>query len=150
MRISSNDKREMEINCVRYHGNVNRDIGDQRCTTRSDDELSSHNCSSRNVEERQYSDHVQDRTLIVLHLSKASPHSVRIWLGADVGDGLFNCRLSGLRSQLLLGNNILLWMASASLSGISMLNSSSMAITTSTVSKLSRPRSFVKWAVPLI
>src|ERR1700737_2200442 len=34
--------------------------------------------------------------------------------------------------------------SSASLSGISMLNSSSMAITTSTVSKLSSPKSFEK------
>lgn len=68
--------------------------------------------------------------------------------------------------------DIPLWMVSASLSGISMLNSykrrqistlvdyiqsgwretsrtSSMAITTSTVSKLSRPRSFAKCAVDL-
>ncbi|KAJ0821153.1 hypothetical protein HanPSC8_Chr16g0716671 [Helianthus annuus] len=36
---------------------------------------------------------------------------------------------------------------SASLSGISNPNSSSRAITTSTVSKLSNPRSFWKWAV---
>ena len=35
---------------------------------------------------------------------------------------------------------------SASLSGISNLNSSSRAMTTSTASKLSRPRSFLKWA----
>ncbi|CAL1385347.1 unnamed protein product [Linum trigynum] len=35
---------------------------------------------------------------------------------------------------------------SASLSGISNPNSSSRAITISTVSKLSRPRSFWKWA----
>lgn len=41
-------------------------------------------------------------------------------------------------------------MVSASLSGISMLNSSSMAMTTSTVSKLSRPRSLAKWALDLI
>lgn len=46
--------------------------------------------------------------------------------------------------------NIPLWMASASLSGISMLNSSSMAITTSTVSRLSNPRSLEKCAEPEI
>lgn len=45
---------------------------------------------------------------------------------------------------------VLEWMLSASLSGISMLNSSSMAMTTSTVSRLSRPRSLAKWAVGLI
>ena len=43
-----------------------------------------------------------------------------------------------------------LWIASASLSGISMLNSSSIAMTTSTVSKLSNPRSFEKCEVPEI
>lgn len=43
-----------------------------------------------------------------------------------------------------------LWMASASLSGISMLNSSSIAITTSTVSRESNPRSFAKCAWPEI
>lgn len=46
--------------------------------------------------------------------------------------------------------HVLLWMVSASLSGISMLNSSSMAMTTSTVSRLSRPRSLAKCAVDVI
>lgn len=39
---------------------------------------------------------------------------------------------------------------SASLSGISMANSSSMAITSSTVSRLSRPRSFWNTAAGVI
>lgn len=42
---------------------------------------------------------------------------------------------------------LMLVILSASLSGISNPNSSSSAITTSTVSKLSKPRSFWKWAV---
>jgi hypothetical protein len=81
---------------------------------------------------------------------------VSIWLGADISDCLVDYHSISTvippRHSLVLDyqTNIPLWMASASLSGISMLNSSSIAMTTSTVSKLSRPRSFEKCAFPFI
>ena len=68
-----------------------------------------------------------------------------IWLSGNVCDSLVDCKISAIiLSRLIL--NIPLRIASASLSGISMLNSSSIAITTSTVSKLSNPKSFEKCA----
>lgn len=68
-----------------------------------------------------------------------------IGLVEDVLDSLVNCKRS-VSTIWGRGNATVVpeWMLSASLSGISMLNSSSMAMTTSTVSRLSRPRSLAK------
>lgn len=55
----------------------------------------------------------------------------------------FACGCEAMKLTATLMVSIL---SSASLSGISNLNSSSRAMTTSTASKLSRPRSFLKWA----
>lgn len=73
-----------------------------------------------------------------------------IGLRADIRDSLFHYT-DQYTTMMRLGLCFLpLWMASASLSGISMLNSSSIAMTTSTVSNESRPRSFAKCDVPEI
>ena len=68
---------------------------------------------------------------------------------ADVCDCLLHCILSAYCVEAGFVH-IPLWIASASLSGISMLNSSSIAMTTSTVSSESNPRSFEKCAAPEI
>ena len=75
---------------------------------------------------------------------------VGIWLSANIGHCLFDCNELAQAVCTRSYSSIPLWIASASLSGISMLNSSSIAITTSTVSKLSRPRSFEKCDCPVI
>ena len=68
----------------------------------------------------------------------------RLWRGVPLEENSY------LASGFLLMYSIASWvdlMLSASVSGISMLNSSSIAITTSTASKLSSPRSVLNVAV---
>lgn len=71
---------------------------------------------------------------------------VGVGLVEDVLDGLLDCIMVLVLGGMMVvkGEDVPEWMESASLSGISMLNSSSMAMTTSTVSRESRPRSLAK------
>jgi len=87
-----------------------------------------------------------------------------IWLSHYILNCLVHCNPSVSRCSRWPQGSLPLWIASASLSGISMLNSyhavnictthlvllehtSSIAMTTSTVSRLSSPKSFAKWDV---
>src|SRR2546423_13734750 len=113
--------------------------------------LSSRKWSNHMQQKRRYSYHVQE-VRCCCHAFSSTPRSVNARLAARrCTSPLGPLRLlSECKNSYKLQEDLPLWIASASLSGISMLNSSSIAITTSTVSRLSRPRSFVKWAFPLI